>query len=268
MARHGWRVDKAPGQNMQTSECTFRRSPIGRSNPQIVGLYGIRYELVKQQVLSFKHTLLKHYSSSVLYTPQGAVYSAGSCILRRELRMFKDWYWPCDFSGFFPISGFFTNLPLPQNFLERREVATKERKKWPVLCPNSLVSCLWGCGESVNPPKSSNIQEVIQCRLYTLLKKIKGTWWAPSLVCGDVESVNPPKFNQKSRMFTELCPLPIFQDFILLLNHTPECKSALYPLAIWRSINSSSCQINKVVSMKGNKVVCAMVHKFAYICIH
>ena len=35
----------------------------------------------------------------------------------------------CDFSEFFLISGFFTNLPLPQNFLERREVATKERKK-------------------------------------------------------------------------------------------------------------------------------------------
>ena len=35
----------------------------------------------------------------------------------------------CDFSGFFLISGFFTNLPLLQNVLERREVATQERKK-------------------------------------------------------------------------------------------------------------------------------------------
>ena len=35
----------------------------------------------------------------------------------------------CDFSGFFRISGYFTNLPLPQNGLERREVASKERKK-------------------------------------------------------------------------------------------------------------------------------------------
>ena len=34
-----------------------------------------------------------------------------------------------DFSRFFLISGFFTNLPLPKNLLERREVATKERKK-------------------------------------------------------------------------------------------------------------------------------------------
>ena len=30
----------------------------------------------------------------------------------------------------------FTNPPLPQNVLERREVATKERKEYPVLCPN------------------------------------------------------------------------------------------------------------------------------------
>ena len=26
----------------------------------------------------------------------------------------------CDFSGFFLISGFFTNLPLPQNILEKK----------------------------------------------------------------------------------------------------------------------------------------------------
>ena len=47
-----------------------------------------------------------------------------------------------------------------KNFLERGEVATKERKK-EVACIVStpLVSCLWGCGESVNPPEL-NIQEV------------------------------------------------------------------------------------------------------------
>ena len=38
-------------------------------------------------------------------------------------------YQACDFFGFFLIWGFFTNLPLPPNYLERREVATKERKK-------------------------------------------------------------------------------------------------------------------------------------------
>ena len=42
----------------------------------------------------------------------------------------------CDLWGFFLSSGFFTNLPLPETFLETREVATKERKKSPVLCPN------------------------------------------------------------------------------------------------------------------------------------
>ena len=34
-----------------------------------------------------------------------------------------------DFSGFFLISGLFSNLHLPKNVLERREVATTERKK-------------------------------------------------------------------------------------------------------------------------------------------
>ena len=58
---------------------------------------------------------------------------------------------------FSQISGFYTNLPLPQQFLERREVATKERKTCIVSKPP--VSYLCGCGESVNPPKL-NIQEV------------------------------------------------------------------------------------------------------------
>ena len=61
----------------------------------------------------------------------------------------------------------FTNLPLPQNFLERREVTTKERKKEAAcIVSEPQVSCLWGCGESVNPPKL-NIQEVqgaLSCR--------------------------------------------------------------------------------------------------------
>ena len=35
MARHGWRVDKAPGQNTQKSECAFRHSPICRSNKKL-----------------------------------------------------------------------------------------------------------------------------------------------------------------------------------------------------------------------------------------
>ena len=35
MARHGWRVDKAPGQNTQKSECMFRCSPIRCSNKKL-----------------------------------------------------------------------------------------------------------------------------------------------------------------------------------------------------------------------------------------
>ena len=66
----------------------------------------------------------------------------------------------CGFSGLFLISEFvftnFYNLPLPRNCLERREVATKEVAR---IVSKPLVSCLWGCGESVNPPKL-NIQEV------------------------------------------------------------------------------------------------------------
>ena len=42
----------------------------------------------------------------------------------------------CDFSGFFLISGFLYKSPFA-----------------------SILSCLWGCGESVNPPKL-NIQQV------------------------------------------------------------------------------------------------------------
>ena len=52
-----------------------------------------------------------------------------------------------------------------------------------------LVSCLWGCGESVNPPKL-NIQEV-QGALSSRPKGDPG-------------------------------PLPIFQDLLLLSNHTPD----------------------------------------------
>ena len=84
---------------------------------------------------------------------------------------------------------FFTNLPLLQHFLERWEVATKKRKEVACIVSKPLVSCLWGCGESVNPPKL-NIQEV-QGALSSRPKGDPGT-------------------------------LPIFQDFLLLSNHTPE----------------------------------------------
>ena len=59
-------------------------------------------------------------------------------------------------------------------------------KSRPVISQD--FSGLWGCGESVNPPKL-NIQEV------------QGAL--------------------SSRPKSHTCPLPIFQDFLLLSNHTP-----------------------------------------------
>ena len=53
MARHGWRVDKALGQNTQKSECVLKRSPIHRSTKKFHRLYGIRRELVKWTVSSW-----------------------------------------------------------------------------------------------------------------------------------------------------------------------------------------------------------------------
>ena len=50
-----------------------------------------------------------------------------------------------DFPDFWIVC--FTNLSLPQNFLERREVATKEKKEVTCIVSKPLVSCLWGCGE-------------------------------------------------------------------------------------------------------------------------
>ena len=91
---------------------------------------------------------------------------------------------------FFLISGFCTNLPLPHNFPERSHQGLEE-----VACIVSkpLVSCLWGCGAPVNPPKL-NIQEV-QGGLCPLDQRE-----TPGL-------------------------LPIFQDFLLLSNHTPLDRS-------------------------------------------
>ena len=66
-----------------------------------------------------------------------------------------------------------------------------------------LVSCLWGCGESVNPPKL-NIQDIQGA----LSSRPKGD---PGL-------------------------LPIFQDLLLLSNHNPEilyyCTSCVATLSI------------------------------------
>ena len=81
------------------------------------------------------------------------LYSKPLCIDRyRRGKGGKCTFQSCDFSGFswFP-DFYFTNLPLPQNVLEKREVAC--------IMSKPLVYCLWGCGESVNSQKL-NIQEV------------------------------------------------------------------------------------------------------------
>ena len=104
-------------------------------------------------------------------------------------------YHACDFSGFSPDFRifFFTNLPLPTNFLERWEVHVATKGKKEVACivstPLHVVSCLWGCGESVNPPKL-NIQEVQGC------------------------------FVLPDQRETQACH-PFFRDWLLLSNHTP-----------------------------------------------
>ena len=78
----------------------------------------------------------------------------------------------CDFSRFFLIWGFYLNFLLPQNVLEGREVAC--------IVSKPLVSCLWGCGESVNPPEL-NIQEA-QGALSSRLKGDPG----PLPICQDL----------------------------------------------------------------------------------
>ena len=45
-------------------------------------------------------------------------------------------------SWFFLISRFLTNLPVPQSFLERREVPTKGKKEVASIVSKPLVSCL------------------------------------------------------------------------------------------------------------------------------
>ena len=77
---------------------------------------------------------------------------------------------------------------------KQREVATKERKKLPVLCPNLKFLVCGDCRESVNPPQL-NIQEVQGA----LSSRPKG---------------DPGR-------------LPIFQDCLTLSNHTPGVYSLL-----------------------------------------
>ena len=47
------------------------------------------------------------------------------------------------------------NLPLPQIFLQRREVATKEKKEVACIVSKPLVSCLWGMWRVCKSSKTS-----------------------------------------------------------------------------------------------------------------
>ena len=72
----------------------------------------------------------------------------------------------CDLSGFFLFLVFylfiyfifFLNL-FAYKFSQKKRSRHQGKKEVPCIVPKPLVSCLWGCGESVNPPKL-NIQEV------------------------------------------------------------------------------------------------------------
>ena len=93
-----------------------------------------------------------------------------------------------DFSGFFLISGFFTNF-LCLKWSWKKRSSHQGEKEVACIVSKPLISCLWACGESVNSPKW-NIQEV-QGALSSRPKEDPGL-------------------------------LPIFQDVLLLSNNTPD----------------------------------------------
>ena len=86
---------------------------------------------------------------------------------------------------------FLTNLPLPKNCYWRKRRSHQGNKEVTCIISKPVVSYLWRCRESVNPPKS-NIQKVQGA----LSSRPKGD---PGL-------------------------LPIFQDVFLLSNHTLDSK--------------------------------------------
>ena len=88
-------------------------------------------------------------------------------------------YQACDFSRFLLISGFFT-------------ISRSHQVKIEVTCIVSkpLVSCWWGCRESVNPPKL-NIQEV-QGALSSIPKGDQGP--LPIFLCHFAFEKEPARF--------------------------------------------------------------------------
>ena len=63
-------------------------------------------------------------------------------------------YQVCDFSGFF-----LQESPFASKFSWKKRSSHQGENEVACIVSKPLVSCLWGCGESVNPPKL-NIQEV------------------------------------------------------------------------------------------------------------
>ena len=96
---------------------------------------------------------------------------------------------PVIYQGFFPDFRIFYKSSFAPELSWKKRSSHQGKKEVACIVFKPLVSCLWWCGESVNPPEL-NIQEVQG----VLSSRPKGD---PGL-------------------------LPTFHDFILLSNHTPD----------------------------------------------
>ena len=92
-------------------------------------------------------------------------------------------YLACDISWF---RDFFYKSPFASKFPWKKRRSHQGKKEVACIVSNPLVSCLWGCGESVNPPK---VKHPGDSGGFVLLTKER------------------------------LRPATHFQDFLLLLNH-------------------------------------------------
>ena len=95
----------------------------------------------------------------------------------------------CQVLKIFPDFRILYKSPFAAKFSWKKRSSHQGKKEVACIVSKPLVSCLWGCGESVNPP-NLNLQEV---------------YWSLS---------------SRPKGYSGL--LPIFQDFLLLSNHTPD----------------------------------------------
>ena len=98
-----------------------------------------------------------------MYTSTYTLYSNMQNLLTCTVYMYIFTVTDRDFSGF-SLSGFFYKFPFFLNiFLKEEKYPPRKERNLHVhvhvACIVSMFSCLWGCEESVNPPKL-NIQEV------------------------------------------------------------------------------------------------------------